>query len=192
MPRTSEVIYDERHGSMRWVFGVLFVDVAVLVALYTVADDPFVDAVAGAWPLIPIFLLLALPLVAVSIGKRIFSNVKITRRELRVGRDSWPLTDLDREFLKEQRARPEASIVEQWTRTMSREYATRNITANVVAPGPGPQGSDLAKARVLGGGYGLPAGADEMLLLRRDGSVWTMATKNRTALLDALIRVVPA
>ena len=184
MPRTSEVIYDERHGSMRWVFGVLFVDVAVLVALYTVADDPFVDAVAGAWPLIPIFLLLALPLVAVSIGKRIFSNVKITRRELRVGRDSWPLTDLDREFLKEQRARPEASIVEQWTRTMSR--------VDVVAPGPGPQGSDLAKARVLGGGYGLPAGADEMLLLRRDGSVWTMATKNRTALLDALIRVVPA
>nr|MDT0665437.1 hypothetical protein [Micromonospora sp. DSM 115978] len=163
---------------------MLFADLAILVVTFAVADDPFVDAVTRAWPLIPIVVLLSLPLVAVSIGKRLFGNVRVTRRELRVGRHAWPVSDLDRDFLKEQRARPEASIVEQWTRTMAR--------VNVPARDTGPQRPDLAKARVLGGGHGLPAGADEMLLLRRDGSVWTMATKNRTELLDALIRVVPA
>ena len=184
MPRSSEVIYDERHGSMRFVLRVLLLDVVILIVMFALADDPFVDTVARAWPLIPIFVLLALPLVGVSIGKRIFGNVRVTRRELRVGRHSWPLSDLDREFLKEQRVRPEASIVEQWTSTMARVDAP--------ARRPRPPRLDLAKPRVLGGGHGLPAGADEMLLLRRDGSVWTMATKNRTALLDALIRVVPA
>lgn len=184
MPRSTEVIYDERHGSMRWVYGALLFDAFNLLMIFVFTDDPFVDVVARAWPLIPLLMFLALPFIAVSIGKRVFGNVRVTRRHLRVGRHVWLVSDLDREFLKEQRAQPDADIVEQWTRTMAR--------VDVPSQGRGRRRPDFAKPKVLGGGYGLPAGADEMLLLRRDGSVWTMATKNRTALLDALIRVVPA
>ncbi len=177
----SDLVYRERHGSMRWVTAVAVVDVAFLGLLLVPADGSYVAVLADTWPLIFVFVLLTLPIGAVNLGRRSYSSVTVTTRTLRVGRHSWRLSQLDRTFLEAQRGLASTGVGDGGARSPHRAGA----------PALALSDPELQSPRVLGGVRGLLGESDELRVLRRDGSLWTMPTKNRTALLDALLTVVP-
>ncbi|MDT9701702.1 hypothetical protein [Streptomyces sp. P17] len=136
----------------------------------------------GLWfGLSALFLLLLLPCLAIPISKFIYHRIQIDARTLRVGRERIPLADIDPASV--QAASNDAPAVAQ-------RYA-RSL-ATVDAPVPGLRAVDHGAPRLVGGGWGVPMGMDTVVIRTRQGERFSIATRDRTAFLAALLHVTTA
>lgn len=124
-----------------------------------------------------LFLLLLLPCLAAPISKFIYHRIQIDAQTLRVGRERIPLADIDPASVQAASANA-PSVAER--------YATSLGTID--APVPGLRAADQGIPRLVGGGWGAPMGMDTVVIRTWQGGPLSIATRDRTAFLPALLQ----
>ncbi|MFD5334508.1 hypothetical protein [Streptomyces hawaiiensis] len=122
--------------------------------------------------------LIALVFNAVPISKRIYHRVHVRNGQLTVGRETIPVESLTVDSLREARDQPSDA---EWAASLasrsSEELAELRRRSRATEP-----------PRIMGGGWSVPTGMDQIVVETAQGESLLIATHHREALLDALMR----
>jgi hypothetical protein len=115
---------------------------------------------------------------AVPISKRIYNRVHVRDGRLTVGRETIPVDSLTVDSLREAREQPtDAEFVASLASRSREEIAEMRRRS-----------STTGKPRIMGGGWSVPMGMDQIVVQTAQGEPLLIATHHREALLDALTR----
>ncbi|ANB07865.1 hypothetical protein SAM40697_3907 [Streptomyces ambofaciens] len=121
---------------------------------------------------------LALVFNAVPISKRIYQRIRIQDGLLTVGRETVAVEALTTESLREAREQPTDAEFAAILASRSRaELAEAQRKSRAIRP-----------PRIMGGGWAVPMGMDQIVVETDQGESLLIATHDREALLDALTR----
>lgn len=122
--------------------------------------------------------LLAFVFNAVPISKRIYNRIRIEDGRLTVGRETIAVESLTVDSLREAREQPtDAEFVAALASRSRQELAELRRSSREIGP-----------PRLMGGGWSVPMGMDEIVVETVQGESLLIATHDRGALLDALTR----
>ncbi|MFD5948870.1 hypothetical protein ACFWAZ_21780 [Streptomyces collinus] len=123
-------------------------------------------------------MLLGLVFNAVPISKRIYNRIKVQGGQLTVGRETIPVESLTDDSLREAREQPtDAEFVASLASRSREELAELRRRSGATRP-----------PRIMGGGWSVPMGMDEIVVQTAQGESLLIATHHREALVDALMR----
>ncbi|MFF7450623.1 MULTISPECIES: hypothetical protein [unclassified Streptomyces] len=121
---------------------------------------------------------LAVVFNAVPISKRVYHRIHIRDGQLTVGRATIPVESLAADSLREAREQPtDAEFVASLASRSREELAELRRASRTTRP-----------PRVMGGGWSVPMGMDQIMVETIRGEPLLIATHDREALLDALTR----
>ncbi|MEU6681998.1 hypothetical protein [Streptomyces sp. NPDC046832] len=123
-------------------------------------------------------MLLVLVFNAVPISKRIYNRIRVQEGRLTVGRETIPVESLTVGSLQEARDQPtDAEFVASLASRSREELAELRRSSRAARP-----------PRIMGGGWSVPMGMDQIVVETAEGESLLIATHHREALLDALLR----
>ncbi|MET7295550.1 hypothetical protein ABZS79_26030 [Streptomyces griseoloalbus] len=120
----------------------------------------------------------ALVLNAVPISKRVYHRIRLSDGQLTVGRETIAVDSLTADSLREAREQPTDAEFAAALASRSREELTDLRRASRATEPP----------RIVGGGWSVPLGMDQIVVETVRGESLLIATHDREALLDALTR----
>ncbi|GGV74091.1 hypothetical protein GCM10010294_36870 [Streptomyces griseoloalbus] len=120
----------------------------------------------------------ALVLNAVPISKRVYHRIRVQDGQLTVGRETIAVESLTADSIREAREQPADAEFAAALASRSREELTRLRRASRAAEPP----------RIVGGGWSVPLGMDQIVVETVRGESLLIATHDREGLLDALTR----
>ncbi|MDT0395855.1 MULTISPECIES: hypothetical protein [Streptomyces] len=120
----------------------------------------------------------ALVFNAVPFSKRIYHRIRLSDGQLTVGRETIAVDSLAVESVREAREQPTDAEFASSLASRSREELAELRRAS----------SATASPRLLGGGWSVPMGMDQIVVETVRGESLLIATHDREALLDALTR----
>ncbi|MEU9353747.1 hypothetical protein AB0D65_22955 [Streptomyces griseoloalbus] len=120
----------------------------------------------------------ALVLNAVPISKRVYHRIRLSDGQLTVGRETIAVDSLTAESIREAREQPTDAELAAALASRSREELTQLRQASRATEPP----------RIVGGGWSVPLGMDQIVVETVRGESLLIATHDREALLDALTR----
>lgn len=174
VPNGQAVVYEERLPR-RWMIAtavVLVVWVAYQASILLPEDSTVWFVILG------FSTLLALVFNAVPISKRIYNRIHIRGGRLTVGRETIPVESLTVDSLREAREQPtDAEFVASLASRSREELAELQRRSGATRP-----------PRLMGGGWSVPMGMDQIVVETSQGDSLLIATHHREALLDALTR----
>ncbi|MEU2752046.1 hypothetical protein ABZ613_38210 [Streptomyces collinus] len=122
--------------------------------------------------------LIALAFNAVPLSKRIYHRIHIRSGQLTVGRETIPVESLTVDALREARDQPtDAELAASLASRSREELAELRRRSRATKP-----------PRIMGGGWSVPMGMDQIVVETAQGDSLLIATHHRGALLDALMR----
>ncbi|MFD5909592.1 hypothetical protein ACFWHL_12860 [Streptomyces massasporeus] len=123
-------------------------------------------------------MLLALVFNAVPISKRIYNRIRVQEGRLTVGRETILVESLTVGSLRDARDQPtDAEFVAALASRSREELAELRQSSRATRP-----------PRIVGGGWSVPMGMDQIVVETAEGESLLIATHHRAALLDALLR----
>ncbi|GGW71080.1 hypothetical protein [Streptomyces griseoloalbus] len=120
----------------------------------------------------------AFVLNAVPISKRVYHRIRVQDGQLTVGRETIAVESLTADSIREAREQPADAEFAAALASRSREELTRLRRASRAAEPP----------RIVGGGWSVPLGMDQIVVETVRGESLLIATHDREGLLDALTR----
>ncbi|MEU0893247.1 hypothetical protein [Streptomyces massasporeus] len=115
---------------------------------------------------------------AVPISKRIYNRIYLRDGRLTVGRETIPVKSLTVDSLREAREQPtDAEFIASLASRSREELAEMRRRSGATR-----------KPRIMGGGWSVPTGMDQVVVQTAQGESLLIATHHREALLDALMR----
>ncbi|MEU5520354.1 hypothetical protein ABZ759_06530 [Streptomyces sp. NPDC047860] len=121
---------------------------------------------------------LALILNAVPLSKRVYHRIRLRDGQLTVGRETIEVDSLTAASLREAREQPTDTEFAASLAARSREEIAEMRQRSGAAVPP----------RIMGGGWSVPLGMDQIVVENVQGQPLLIATHNRAALLEALTR----
>ncbi|MGA5893799.1 hypothetical protein [Streptomyces venetus] len=173
-PYGQAVVYQEKLPR-RWMIAtavVLAVWVAYQASVLLPEDTTVWFVILG------FSTILGLVFNAVPISKRIYNRIHIRDGRLTVGRETIPVESLTVDSLREAREQPtDAEFVASLASQSREELAELRRKSDATKP-----------PRIMGGGWSVPMGMDQIVVQTAQGEPLLIATHHREALLDALMR----
>ncbi|MYS95002.1 MULTISPECIES: hypothetical protein [Streptomyces] len=173
-PYGQAVVYEEKLPR-RWMIAtamVLAIWVAYQASILLPQDSTVWFVILG------FSTILALIFNAVPISKRIYNRIHIRDGRLTVGRETIPVESLTVDSLREAREQPtDAEFVASLTSRSREELAELRRRSRETRP-----------PRIMGGGWSVPMGMDQIVVQTAQGESLLIATHHREALVDALMR----
>ncbi|MER7401691.1 hypothetical protein ABT373_04180 [Streptomyces sp. NPDC000070] len=173
-PYGQAVVYEEKLPR-RWMIAtavVLAIWVAYQASILLPEDSTVWFVILG------FSTILALVFNGVPISKRIYNRIHIRDGWLTVGRERIPVESLTVDSLREAREQPtDAEYVASLTSRSREELAELRRRSRAIGP-----------PRIMGGGWSVPMGMDEIVVQTAQGESLLIATHHREALVDALMR----
>lgn len=123
-------------------------------------------------------MLLALVFNAVPISKRIYHRIHVQDGKLTVGRETLAVESLTLDSLREAREQPTDAEFAAFLAARSREEVAESQRRSRATKPP----------RIMGGGWSVPMGMDQLVVETMQGESLQIATHDRGALLEALSR----
>ncbi|MFJ2951770.1 hypothetical protein ACIO8H_29725 [Streptomyces sp. NPDC087226] len=168
------VVYREKLPR-RWTV----VTVAVLAVWVAYQGSVLLPEDSTVWFVILGFsVFFALVFNAVPFSKRIYHRIRLSDGQLTVGRETIAVDSLAVESVREAREQPTDAEFASSLASRSREELAELRRAS----------SATASPRLLGGGWSVPMGMDQIVVETVRGESLLIATHDREALLDALTR----
>ena len=173
-PYGRAVVYVEKLPR-RWTIAT----VAVLAVWIAYQGSILLPEDGTVWFVILGFsVLLALVFNAVPISKRIYHRIHVRDGRLTVGRETIAVESVTADSLREAREQPtDAEFVASLASRSREELAELRRKSRATKP-----------PRVMGGGWSVPMGMDQIVVDTVQGESLLIATHDREALLDALTR----
>ncbi|MCT7352098.1 hypothetical protein N4P33_07910 [Streptomyces sp. 15-116A] len=159
----------------RWMIA----SIAVLVAFVLYQGGILLPEDSTVWlVIVGASTLLAVVFNAVPLSKRIYHRVRLENGQLTVGRETIAVESLTVDSLREAREQPtDAEFVAALGSRSPQELAELRRASRAAVP-----------PRLMGGGWSVPMGMDEIVVETVQGESLLIATHDRDALLDALTR----
>ncbi|MFH9713079.1 hypothetical protein ACH4MW_37615 [Streptomyces luteogriseus] len=170
----SAVVYTEQLPR-RWMIAttmVLAIWIAYQASILLPEDSTVWFVVLG------FSTLMVLVFNAVPISKRIYNRIRVQGGRLTVGRETIPVESLTVGSLREARDQPtDAEFVASLASRSREELAELRRSGRATRP-----------PRIMGGGWSVPMGMDQVVVETAEGESLLIPTHHREALLDALLR----
>lgn len=168
------VVYEEKLPK-RWTIAT----VVVLAAWVAYQGSILLPDDSTVWfVMLGFSTFLALVFNAVPISKRIYHRIRVRDGRLTVGRETFAVESLSVDSLREAREQPtDAEFVASLASRSREELAELRRSSRATKP-----------PRLMGGGWSVPMGMDQIVVDTVQGESLLIATHDREALLDALTR----